>query len=104
MNVILGHLEASGGHFGVDFGFIWGSVLGSRARAVNFAKIARRFDGSTIFEVPGGPKRGQKRNRKQLAAPTVLEECLGSNLGNLWGSIWGPFWVDFGSQNEPGNR
>ena len=96
---ISGHSGASGGRFRLDFGIIWGAISGSRARDAKLAKIAPRHSESTIFGVPGGPKKGPKWLRNQLPAATWLQE----RLGGLWGSILVHFGVHFEVPNRSKN-
>ena len=96
---MFGHSGASGGRFRFDFGTIWGAISGSRARDAKLAKIAPRHSESTIFGVPGGPKKAPKSLRNQLPAATWLQE----RLGGLWGSILGHFGVHFELPNRSKN-
>ena len=60
---------------------------------------APRQSESTIFGVPGGPKKGPTWLRNQLPAATRLRE----RLGGLWGSILGHFGVHFELPNRSKN-
>ena len=88
------------------FGTVLGSILESFLdvfwlpnRAVDrIAKTTKSDDVTALFKVfsgSGGSKIDEKRGRKQLGAPTLLQERLGSLLG----PILEPFWEHFGLQN-----
>ena len=88
--------------FGSVLGSIVGSCLGASwlpNRAVDrIAKTTKSDDVTALVKVfsgSGGSKIYEKRDRKQLGAPTLLQERLGSLLG----SILEPFWEHFGLQN-----
>ena len=55
----LDNLEASGGRFRLDVGFIWGVILVFWSRYAISANIAPRLGESTIFGFPGDPKKAQ---------------------------------------------
>ena len=100
MKAILGHLEASWGRFGVDFGLILGSFFGPQPEKQILWKTCSRLHGSMIFKGPRGSKNHEKRVRKQCAAGGVLQE----RLGRLSGSIWEHFELHFGPQNRPKSK
>ena len=88
------------------FGSVWGSILESFLdvfwlpnRAVDrIAKTTKSDDVTALFKVfsgSGGSNIYEKRDRKQLGAPTLLQERLGSLLG----PILEPCWEHFGLQN-----
>ena len=68
-------------------------------RAVDrIAKTTKSDDVTALFKVfsgSGGSKIYEKHGRKQLGAPTLLQERLGSLLG----PILEPFWEHFGLQS-----
>ena len=89
--------------FGRPFGTVLWSLLWTFGvlfwlpnRAVDrLAKTTKSDDVTALFKVfsgSGGSKIYKKRVRKQLGAPTLLQERLGSLLG----SILEPFWEHFG--------
>ena len=80
---MFGYSGASGGRFKLDFGAIWGTISGSRTRDAKLVKIAPRHSESTIFGVPGGPKKGPKWLRNQLPAATWLQEHLVGLRGSI---------------------
>ena len=88
--------------FGTVSGSILGTFLGASwlpNRAVDrIAKTTKSDDVTALFKFfsgAGGSKIDEKRDRKQLGAPTLLQERLGSLLG----SILEPFWEHFGLRN-----
>ena len=83
-------------------GSILGSFLGASwlpNRAVDRITTNTKSDDVTalfkVFSGSGGSKIDEKRGRKQLGAPTLLQERLGSLLG----LILEPCWEHFGLQN-----
>ena len=96
---ISGHSGASGGRFRFDFGIIWGAISGSRARDAKLAKIAPRHSESTIFGVPGVPKRtkhGSETNfQRQPGSKSVLgasgaQEISGTGSAVVTMACFGP--------------
>ena len=88
--------------FGTVVGSICGVISGAfwlPNRAVDRITKNTKSDDVTalvkVFSGSGGSKIDEKRGRKQLGAPTLLQERLGS----LWGPILEPCWEHFGLQN-----
>ncbi len=65
-------------------------------RAVDrIAKTMKSDDVTSLFKVfsgAAGSKIDEKRDRKQLGAPTLLQERLGSLLGQILEPFLGAFW------------
>ena len=75
-----------------------GCFFGAQGGKQEFVENLFFADSTALFKVfsgSGGSKIDEKRGRKQLGAPTLLQERLGSLLG----PILEPFWEHFGLQN-----
>ena len=101
---------ASGCLFGTVVGSILESVLDVfwlPNRAVDrIAKTTKSDDVTALFKVfsgSGGSKIDEKRGRKQLGAPTLLQERLGSLLGSILESFWEHFGFQHWFQTQSGN-
>ena len=96
LNGIFVRLEAFLVSLGVDVGDIL-NVFWLPNRAVDrITKNTKSDDVTALFKVfsgSGGSKIDEKRGRKQLGAPTLLQERLGSLLGSILEPFWEHFWL-----------
>ena len=92
----MGLLGAAGGRFGLDFGFIWGSILGSQARSAILVKNSTAPRREHDFEGSGdcqkGPKMGPKTASDGSPAQKPSWGPLGPHFGPFWGPLGEPKW------------
>ena len=89
-----GPLDAFWDSFGVDVGVISVCFWLPNRAVDRIAKATKSDDVTALFKVfsgSGGSKIYEKRVRKQLGAPTLLQERLGSLLGPILESCWDHF-------------
>ena len=84
-------LAASGGGFGLDLGFVLGSMLGSRAPSAILAKLSTAPRREHDFRGSGGVKKEAKLAPETASSGNLAPRAAWEPLGLDFGPFWGPF-------------